>query len=158
MLIAHRKIEQQLTVLLRRSVRIHMMTQHDDLALERSAYAILSKLADEGPQRLGVLAAAFGLDSSTITRQVHALERAGLAVRERDPSDGRVFVLRLSDQGRSVLRQTRRHRRARLQQALGDWPLVDLEEFGRLLEYFNESLQKLENGTNRALENRQPSG
>jgi DNA-binding MarR family transcriptional regulator len=144
MLTAHKKIEQQLTVLLRRSVRIHMMTQHGDFGLERSAYAILSKLADEGPQRLGVLAAGFGLDSSTITRQVHALERAGLAGRERDPSDGRVFMLRLTADGRSVLRQTRRHRRARLQQALVDWPEVDVEEFGRLLEDFNASLQRLE--------------
>jgi DNA-binding MarR family transcriptional regulator len=144
MLTAHKKIEQQLTVLLRRSVRIHMMTQHDDLALERSAYAILSKLADEGPQRLGVLAAAFGLDSSTITRQVRALEQASLAVRERDPSDGRVFLLRLTDHGRDVLRRTRRHRRARLQQALVDWSDVDLEEFGRLLHEFNASLQRLD--------------
>lgn len=144
MLTAHKKIEQQLTVLLRRSVRIHMMTQHGDFALERSAYAILSKLADEGPQRLGVLAAGLGLDSSTITRQVHALEQAGLAIRERDPSDGRVFVLRLTAHGGQVLRQTRSQRRARLQQALVEWPEVDLEKFGRLLQEFNASLQRLD--------------
>jgi DNA-binding MarR family transcriptional regulator len=144
MFTAHKQIEQQLTVLLRRGVRIHVITQHGDLALERSAYAILSKLADEGPQRLGVLAATFGLDPSTITRQVQDLERSGLAVREKTPSDGRVFVLCLTPQGREVLRQTRRHRRARLQQALVDWPDTDLDEFGRLLKEFNASLARLE--------------
>lgn len=143
-LTAHNRIEQQLTMLLRRSVRIHMITQHGDLDVERSAYAILSKLADEGPQRLGVLATAFGLDPSTITRQVQDLERSGLAVREKTSSDGRVFVLRLTSQGRDVLRQTRKHRRARLQQALMNWPEGDLHRFGRLLEDFNASLDRLD--------------
>ena len=42
-----------------------------------------AELADEGPQRLGALATTFGLDPSTITRQVQALERAAL-VQRRD--------------------------------------------------------------------------
>src|SRR5206468_12660068 len=68
---ANQQIEQQMTVLLRRVQRIHLSTS-DDVNLERSAYGIMSKLFDEGPQRLGVLANAFGLDPSTITRQVQA--------------------------------------------------------------------------------------
>jgi len=90
-----------------------------------------------------VLAAVFGLDSSTIARQVQDLERSGLALRERDPSDGRACVLRLTAQGRDVLRQTRKHRRARLQKALVNWPEADLDEFGRLLQEFNASMHRL---------------
>ena len=76
---ANKQIEQQMTVLLRRVQRIHLSTTTGDVNLERSAYGIMCKLADEGPQRLGALATAFGLDPSTITRQVQALEEIGLA-------------------------------------------------------------------------------
>ena len=42
-----------------------------------------------------------------------------------------------------MLDRTRAHRRGRLQQALADWPEADLTEFGRLLEEFNASLDRL---------------
>ncbi len=54
---ANKQIEQQITVLLRRVQRIHLSTTTGDVALERSAYGIMCKLADEGPQRLGALLA-----------------------------------------------------------------------------------------------------
>jgi DNA-binding MarR family transcriptional regulator len=140
---ANKHIEQQLTVLLRRVQRIHLSTSSGDVALERSAYGIMCKLADEGPQRLGALATAFGLDPSTITRQVQALEEMQLAQRSTDPSDRRASILDLSDTGRTVLEETRAHRRARLQLALADWPEADLSDFARLLAEFNLSLDRL---------------
>ena len=82
---ANQQIEQQMTMLLRRVQRIHLSTSDGEMNLERSAYGIMCKLADEGPQRLGALAQAFGLDPSTITRQVQALEEIGLASRKTDP-------------------------------------------------------------------------
>lgn len=143
---ANTQIEQQMTVLLRRVQRIHLSTSAGEVNLERSAYGIMCKLADEGPQRLGALASAFGLDPSTITRQVQALEEIGLAVRKTDPSDRRASILDLSDTGRDVLEQTRAHRRARLQQALSDWSEGDLKDFARLLQEFNLSLDRLLEG------------
>ena len=143
MFLATKDIEQQLTVLLRRANRVHLSTQHGDLALERSAYAIMCQLADEGPQRLGVLAGTFGLDASTITRQVQVLEAAGLAEREKDRLDGRAYLLHLTLDGREVLTQARDHRRGRLERALADWPEADLVEFGRLLKEFNASIERL---------------
>ena len=140
---ANKQIEQQITVLLRRVQRIHLSTTTGDVNLERSAYGIMCKLADEGPQRLGALATAFGLDPSTITRQVQALEEFGLADRTTDPSDRRASILDLTDTGREVLDSTRTRRRAKLQQALSDWPESDLTDFGRLLKEFNASLDRL---------------
>jgi DNA-binding MarR family transcriptional regulator len=140
---ANRKIEQQMTVLLRRVQRIHLSTSAGDMALERSAYGIMCKLADDGPQRLGALATAFGLDPSTITRQVQALEDAGLASRQTDPTDRRASLLDLTDNGRDVLDRTRTVRRSRFFQAMEDWPDADREEFGRLLERFNVDLDRL---------------
>jgi DNA-binding MarR family transcriptional regulator len=140
---ANKQIEQQITVLLRRVQRIHLSTTTGDVNLERSAYGIMCKLADEGPQRLGALATAFGLDPSTITRQVQALEEIGLAARKTDPSDRRASILDLTPNGREVLDSTRSRRRTRLQEALSDWPESDLTDFGRLLKEFNASLDRL---------------
>ena len=140
---ANKQIEQQITVLLRRVQRIHLSTTSGDVNLERSAYGIMCKLADEGPQRLGALAAAFGLDPSTITRQVQALEEIGLADRKTDPSDRRASILDLTPNGRNVLDETRARRRSRLQSALSDWPEADLTDFGRLLKEFNASVDAL---------------
>jgi DNA-binding MarR family transcriptional regulator len=140
---SNKQIEQQLTVLMRRVQRIHMSTSSGDISLERSAYGIMCKLADEGPQRLGALAVAFGLDPSTITRQVQALEEIDLAQRTTDPSDRRASILDLTENGRDVLERTRAHRRGKLQEALSDWPQVDLDDFARLLKEFNTSVDRL---------------
>lgn len=140
---ASKQIEQELTMLLRRVQRIHVSTRVGDVALERSAYGIMCKLADEGPHRLGALASAFGLDPSTITRQVQALEEIGLAARQSDPTDRRASILDLTATGRQVLEQTRQHRRAVLQQVLAEWSGGDLDEFGRLLKEFNASIDRL---------------
>ena len=138
-----KQIEQQMTVLLRRVQRIHLVTSTGDVQLERSAYGIMCQLADEGAQRLGSLAHAFGLDPSTITRQVQALEEAGLAARRTDPSDRRASILDLSEEGREVLERTRAHRRERLEIVLSDWSDEERAEFGRLLGRFNASVERL---------------
>jgi len=140
---ADMRIEQQLTVLLRRVQRIHMVTGTGDVHLERSSYGILCQLADEGPQRLGALASAFGIDPSTITRQVQALESLGLAQRTTDPTDRRASILDLTAEGSDALDRTRRHRRDRLEQVLAHWDPADREDFARLLTTFNESVEAL---------------
>jgi DNA-binding MarR family transcriptional regulator len=140
---ASKQIEQQMTVLLRRVQRIHISTSSGEMDLDRSAYGIMARLADDGPQRLGALASAFGLDPSTITRQVQSLEQADLATRTTDPSDRRASILALTDEGREALERTRDHRRERLNAVLENWPDPDREEFGRLLAKFNDSMDRL---------------
>jgi DNA-binding MarR family transcriptional regulator len=144
---ANQQIEQQLTVLLRRVQRIHISTSAGDIDLDRSAYGLMCRLADEGPQRLGALATAFGLDPSTITRQVQALEKSGLAARSVDREDRRASILDLTEEGRTVLERTRSYRRGRLEQALADWPDQDREQLGRLLEQLNASIARLVDGS-----------
>lgn len=136
----NQRIEQQLTVLLRRVQRIHISTSSGEMDLDRSAYGIMTRIADEGPQRLGAFAAAFGLDPSTITRQVQALEKAGLAFRTPDPADRRASILDLTPEGKDVLEHTRGARRQKLEESLTDWSGQEREDFSRLLTKFNESM------------------
>ena len=136
----NQRIEQQLTVLLRRVQRIHISTSSGEMDLDRSAYGIMTRIADEGPQRLGAFATAFGLDPSTITRQVQALEKAGLAFRTADPADRRASILDLTSEGKDVLEHTRSARRQKLEETLTDWSDQEREDFSRLLTKFNESM------------------
>jgi DNA-binding MarR family transcriptional regulator len=137
------RIEQQLTILLRRVQSIHVSTSSGDVDLDRSGYGILGRLADEGPQRIGLLAAAFGLDPSTITRQVQALEKVALVHRQPDPVDRRAAILDLTSEGREVLARTRAYRRKRLEDLLADWPDADRSDLARLLTKVNTSITDL---------------
>jgi DNA-binding MarR family transcriptional regulator len=140
---AMEQIEQQMTVLLRRVQRIHISTSSGEIELDRSAYGIMCRLADEGPQRLGALASAFGLDPSTITRQVQALERAELVRRHADEVDRRASILDLTEEGRAVLQHTRAYRRQRIEEVFDDWSHRDREELARLLTKVNDSIAAL---------------
>ena len=140
---ASQQIEQQMTMLLRRVQSIHISTSSGEIDLDRSAYGILCRLADEGPQRLGALATAFGLDPSTITRQVQSLERAAMVCRMADDDDRRASILDLTDEGREVLEHTRAYRRSRLQQVLAHWSDEERFQLGDLLHKFNDSIQAL---------------
>ena len=137
------RIEQQLTLLLRRAQKIHFRTRAGEVDLDPAAYGILCRLADEGPQRVGSLAQGFGLDPSTITRQVQALEQAAMVERSTDPSDRRASIVDLSDEGQTALAESRGRRRRRLKEALADWPEEDLEGLARLLERLNQSFDVL---------------
>lgn len=141
---ARTRIEQQLTVLFRRAQRVHILgSGGTEVDLDRSAYAILCRIDDEGPQRLGALASTFGLDPSTITRQVQSLERAGLAERTTSTRDRRVSMLALTEPGLQAVRATREHRRSQLESLLTDWAEVDVERFATLLEQLNTSIDRL---------------
>jgi DNA-binding MarR family transcriptional regulator len=62
--------------------------------------SLLVPLFEQDARRVGELAAAARLSKQSMTGLVAACEAAGLVERERDPADGRAFVVRLSARGR----------------------------------------------------------
>lgn len=66
-------------------------------------------LAPEGVQPVSGLSAHLGLDLSTLTRNLSALERAGLVRVSRHPDDRRVRVACLSEAGQQRLAAARPH-------------------------------------------------
>lgn len=62
--------------------------------------SLLTPLFEHDGQRVGELAAAARLSKQSLTGLVAACEQAGLVERERDPADGRAFVVRLTARGR----------------------------------------------------------
>jgi DNA-binding MarR family transcriptional regulator len=70
--------------------------------LSQPAAAVLGHVCDAAPLAMGDLARATRNDPGATARQVAALEADGLVVRERSDSDGRVNLVRATDEGRRM--------------------------------------------------------
>jgi DNA-binding MarR family transcriptional regulator len=110
-------------------------------ALDRAAYVILRHLEASGPQNVTVLADRLNLDGSTVTRQVTALEKNGLAARRPDPNDGRGTVIEPTTAGLRQVNDVARARRALYDRILADWTEPDRRQLAVTLERFNGSVE-----------------
>ncbi|MFG2847966.1 MarR family winged helix-turn-helix transcriptional regulator [Kitasatospora sp. NPDC048296] len=101
------------------------------------AYSMLTVMTERGGCRATDLATYFMLDKSTVSRQVGALEKLGLVVRETDPADHRGQILRPSAAGHRAVEQANEQRRLAFLERLADWADEDLRQFRRCLERYN---------------------
>ncbi len=108
--------------------------------LDRSGYLLLSALAAHGPLTVNALAAALGLDGSTVTRQVEALQQTGRVERTKDPADRRAVVVVPTPTGTGDLRITRHRRSALYASVLAAWTDADRRTLADLLERLNTDL------------------
>jgi DNA-binding MarR family transcriptional regulator len=115
--------------------------------LERPAYMLLSRIAVEGPFRLSALATDVALDLSTVSRQVGALETAGLVRRATDPTDRRASLVEVTEVGRDVFEENRARWVATWQELLGDWKPEERQIFAALFTQLNQSLAERLPGT-----------
>ncbi|AWT41473.1 MULTISPECIES: MarR family winged helix-turn-helix transcriptional regulator [Streptomyces] len=127
-------IQREMTIFARRA-RASAGRMHPELSLV--SYTLLGHLEERGGCRATDLAAHYALDKSTVSRQVAALERAGLIERRVDAEDHRVQVLHLTEAGRRILAQVTESRRAAFQARLADWPEQDLARFADYLVRYN---------------------
>lgn len=103
------------------------------VAVERAGYSVLRVLSEHGESPLTPLARQLGLDNSTVSRQVAALERDGLVTRASDPTDRRVASLRLSEAGADALARLKAVRHRMFAEMLGDWSAEDRATLAPLL-------------------------
>ncbi|MER5437101.1 MarR family winged helix-turn-helix transcriptional regulator [Streptomyces sp. NPDC002790] len=132
-------IQRELTSFARRA-RATAARMHPELSLV--SYSLLAHLDERGGCRATDLAAHYALDKSTVSRQVGALQRAGLVIRRVDPDDHRVQVLHPTEAGADVLRQVTVNRRQIFGDRLADWPEEDLERFADYLVRYNHATQE----------------
>lgn len=132
-------IQREMTAFARRA-RATAARMHPELSLV--SYTLLSHLEYQGGCRATDLAAHYTLDKSTISRQVGALEKAGLVERRLDPTDHRVHVLHLTDRGIEVLAQVTDARRIAFRERLAEWGEPDLEKFAEYLLRYNDAASR----------------
>jgi DNA-binding MarR family transcriptional regulator len=105
-----------------------------DVRIDRSGYAVMGALDDLGETRLSDLACMLGLDISTVSRQVKALEEHGFVKRRPDPDDRRAGLLDLTTGGRRELGRMRAMRVDVLTAATAGWAAEDRQRLRDLLE------------------------
>lgn len=118
---------------LRRRGRIHR-------EMDRAGYLLLRTLEETGPLPISQLAERVGLDGSTVTRQVAALEGDGFAERCADPTDRRCSIVRPSAHGHRLMREVQLQRRDRFEELLTGWSDADRADLARLLARLNRSI------------------
>ncbi|ACV77176.1 MarR family winged helix-turn-helix transcriptional regulator [Nakamurella multipartita] len=107
---------------------------------DHSPLLLLAKLVHAGPQRASALADLVGADPSTVSRQVAALVKAGLVVREADPDDGRACLLVPTALGRERVQEYRQRRAAAMAPLIQDWTAHERADFLRLLRKYVTSI------------------
>lgn len=76
--------------------------------LSPGQFPLLQTLAASGGgATMSVLADSLGMDRTTLTRNLGPLEKAGLISRDRDPGDGRLRRVQLTEEGQSRLAEGR---------------------------------------------------
>ena len=93
-----------------------------------------------GPVSANGLARALGLDASTVTRQITALERQGYVERCANPADGRSCTIVLTAAGDRAMREVERERRERIQLLVSDWDEDGQASLGESLSRLNAAL------------------
>ncbi|KAB8171212.1 MarR family transcriptional regulator [Streptomyces sp. 3MP-14] len=139
-----RRLEFETMLLTRHAHLFNAPARRASRGLDRSAYVLLSRIEIEGPMSIAQLSAAFGLDSSTLSRQTSAMLRAGVVERIPDPDGGIARKFSITDEGRRRLTEDRRRNAEALARILSEWTADDVADFTALLHRFNEDIERLE--------------
>lgn len=141
--VPHEMLDTELSMLWRRLrwMGVRLAREAED-GLEAAAYGLLGVLYDANDDvRGGDLAERFGLDKSTVSRQIAQMEALGLLQRVPDPHDGRARLVRITEVGRARVRRLRERRGRWLSSTMRDWPEEDVAQLVGLLSRLNASLE-----------------
>jgi DNA-binding MarR family transcriptional regulator len=133
-------IGRQAGMFIRRAERLFatMRLHSTGRGLDRPAFMLLGRVATRGPIRLSALAADVCLDVSTVSRQVAALETAGLVRRASDTRDRRASLIETTETGVEVFTTNRDEWLATWRDLLAGWTAEDRRTFADLFTRLND--------------------
>lgn len=137
------QMELELMLLSRHTIAGMPGSKPADGRLDRSAYVILSRLETEGPMSVPQLQSAFGLDTSTLSRQTTAMLRVGIVERIPDPDGGIARKFRMTPHGADRLAADRVEIHKSVAQVVRGWEPAELAAFTAALRRFNEGIEQL---------------
>jgi DNA-binding MarR family transcriptional regulator len=103
--------------------------------------ALLRILLRQGQMSVAALAAATPMDIAAVSRQVRILERAGAIQRSGSPDDGRIALLDLTLEGRSIAERIQAVGVHHLKAALTSWSDTDERTLARLMRRLVDDLK-----------------
>jgi DNA-binding MarR family transcriptional regulator len=105
-----------------------------------TAYPVLFVVAGAGTVRISDVATTLHNDVSTVSRQVSSLVTNGLLEKSADPSDGRAWVVSLTDHGRDAVGRIQASRAAWFQGLLSEWDGPETTQFVDRLRELGDAL------------------
>ena len=111
-------------------------------AIGIAQFEVLTHLHDRGSTTPGELARLESVTPPAINRTVNALEAAGLVRRVGDPDDGRRIIVEVTDDGHTLIEETRRQRNARMRAEFARLSREDRAAFRRVTELMAEMLRR----------------
>jgi DNA-binding MarR family transcriptional regulator len=134
-------VERELSLLLRRARSLSgELSREIHPDLDAAAYVLLATLTEAGPVRANDLAELFGVDKSSISRQVQRLERLGFLERRTDDTDRRAQLLAVTPKGKRRLTAASKARRKRFRARLDGWNAAEVRDLARTLSRLNGAL------------------
>ncbi len=127
------QLYQGLTTLMRRRAELSAEV-HPGLSL--TDYTLLAQIRAAPGTRARDLVDLFGLDKSTISRQINQLQAAGLISREGERPGRRGYALVLTPEGRHTLEWEAERAQQRLAEVLAGWKEGDITAFAGMIERF----------------------
>ncbi len=119
------------------SAAIHLLrrlrVEDEASGLSAPQLSALSVVVFAGPITMGELAVAEQVRPPTISRLIKGLETDGLVERANDPNDERVQRISATPHGRTLLREGRRRRVARLANDLAKLPASERKNLAQTL-------------------------
>jgi DNA-binding MarR family transcriptional regulator len=110
--------------------------------LTPSLTAALGTIDVHGPLTPSELAERERVQRPTATRLIARLAEAGLVTRTSDPSDGRVSLVSMTSEGRTLMRRLRTAKTAYLAKRLRDLDAEEIETLDRAAEILERLLER----------------
>jgi len=125
------------------------LRRHELAGLTPTQLSALATVEQQGPLRLGDVAAAEGIAPSTLTRIVTALEECAYVKRSAVPGDARASTLAITPRGHEVLERIRHESTAMLAESLTMLRPEQIDALARALPAL-EQLAEVDPRENRA--------
>jgi DNA-binding MarR family transcriptional regulator len=125
--------------------RMHLLVmKHADVRLDRALFPLTMRLGREGAKSVAELADAFGLDQSTVSRQLAQLESLKLVERRPRASDRRVREAELTARGQHVYERLEAARLRLKDEVLANWPDADKKRLARMLRKLSQAVDSFD--------------
>lgn len=123
----------------------HTLGQVDG-QLTMTDFIFLKHLEGENGIPVTDLARHFGVSASYITNWADRLEKKGLIRRERQPTDRRVVLLSMTEEGRAVQKSVEHKRMQHVRELLADIDDAELQTLNRILRKILSKLEETVEG------------
>lgn len=128
---------------LRRALRTSIRTEYSWESLPMAQVELMQTLAEAGELRVGDLADVMLLAPNTVSSLVRQAVASGRAERVKDPEDGRVAIVRLTEEGSAQLRAWMMAHESRLGVALAELSAKDRSDVLRAIGALDRLTAKL---------------